>query len=140
MDGIFGVGLAEMLIIVVVILVIGGPKNAVKWARDLGVMLSKVRKMWSAMVKELEKEMGDDAKELVKVSQELRQNVVDIRTAPQKVIREAAKMIDETQKETKAALQLPSTSTAAITPPPAENNNPKESDTSKYSAWTTKPD
>ena len=33
MDGIFGVGLAEMLIIGLALFVIGGPENTAKWAR-----------------------------------------------------------------------------------------------------------
>jgi Sec-independent protein translocase protein TatA len=147
MDGIFGVGIAEMLIIVIVILVVGGPKNAVKWARELGLMMAKVRKMWASMVKELEKDMGEEAKELVKVTQELRQGVTDMRTAPQKVIREATKMIEETEKEVKAPLALPAETPSTPlppTPPPeasADAPNPAATpDKERYSAWTAQPD
>ena len=43
MDGIFGVGLAEMLIIGLALFVVGGPKNTAKWAREMGKMVRQVR-------------------------------------------------------------------------------------------------
>ena len=44
MDGIFGVGLAEMLIIGLVLFIIGGPENSAKWARELGRFVRLARR------------------------------------------------------------------------------------------------
>ena len=53
MDGIFGVGIGEVLIIILVVVVIGGPQNAIKWSRDLGRMLRQAREIWQQKKKKL---------------------------------------------------------------------------------------
>ena len=48
MDGIFGIGVAEMLIIALALFVIGGPENTAKWARRRRVM-RQVREAWPTL-------------------------------------------------------------------------------------------
>ncbi len=75
MDGIFGIGLAEMMIIALVLFIIGGPTNTAKWARDLGRFVRKARQMWAEALVELEQEIGPEGKEIMDAARELGQGV-----------------------------------------------------------------
>lgn len=101
MDGIFGVGIGEVVIIVLVILIIGGPENAMKWSRDLGRFLRQMRDLWGQMMSELEKDLGDDGKEIMNVTREFTRNINDARSAanPRRLVREASKLIEEAVEE-----------------------------------------
>jgi len=85
MDGIFGIGFAELVIIALVLFIIGGPANTVKWARELGRTLRKARQLWQQTVAELEKDVPG-TQEVVDTMVELSQNVREITAAPQRVI------------------------------------------------------
>ena len=89
MDGIFGVGLAEMLIIGLVLFIIGGPENSAKWARELGRFVRLARQEWAKIASELEGELGAEGREALDAMRELGQEVREVRTLPQQVLREA---------------------------------------------------
>jgi len=89
MDGIFGVGLAEMLIIGLVLFIIGGPENSARWARELGRFVRRARQEWAKIVSELEGELGTDGREAIEALRELGQEVREVRTLPQQVVRDA---------------------------------------------------
>ena len=89
MDGIFGVGLAEMLIIGLVLFIIGGPENSAKWARELGRFVRLARQEWAKIAAELEGELGAEGREALDAMRELGQEVREVRTLPQQVLREA---------------------------------------------------
>ena len=107
MDGIFGVGIAEVMVIVVVILVIGGPKNAVKWSRDLGRMLRQAREIWQQMMKDLEKDLGEDGKEIMKATRDLTRNINSVRTqaSPRRLTQQATRMIEQAADEAEGSLK-----------------------------------
>jgi Sec-independent protein translocase protein TatA len=133
MDGIFGVGLAEMVIIVLVILIIGGPQNAIKWSRDLGRLIRQAREMWAKLVKDLEKEIGPEAKELVNTTRELTQNVNEIRQAanPHSIAQKANRMVQNAIKE----------ADPLSGPPPSADQAPDGTSTppsSPFSDWLPK--
>ncbi len=137
MDGIFGVGLAEMLLIALTILVVGGPRNAAKWARDLGRMLASLRRLWQQMMGELERELGEDGKELIQATRELQHNVNQLRNAahPTTLARQMNKMVQETTAPLQESLDKTHTeiTEATKTPPPkveAETTN------GRYEDWT----
>lgn len=127
MDGIFGVGPAEMLIIVFVLLVIGGPQNTVKWARELGKMIRQLRLMWSKMMRELEKELGEEGREVMKSAQELSRNVNQLRqtTNPRHLASQATRFVENLAPELEKS-----------SPTTKENTLPDE--TTKYAAWQPK--
>ncbi len=89
MDGIFGVGLAEMLIIGLVLFIIGGPENTARWARELGRFVRRAREEWAKVVRELEGELGQEGREAFDALRELGQEVREVRQLPQQVMREA---------------------------------------------------
>lgn len=134
MDGIFGVGIAEIIIIGLVILIIGGPKNAARWANELGKMVRKGRELWSQMMKELEKDVGDEGREIMDAARQLRREVDDIRGVanPRKLVSQAGKVIDDTKKEAASMVRQPLKETERTIKKATTGNG-------KYNAWT-KPD
>ncbi len=89
MDGIFGVGLAEMLIVGLVLFIIGGPENSARWARELGRFVRRVRQEWAQIVAELEGELGAEGREALDAVRELGREMREVRTLPQQVVRDA---------------------------------------------------
>ena len=55
----FGVGGAEIIAILVIMLVFAGPKRMIHWSYILGTYVSKFRKMWSQTVDLVQKEFDD---------------------------------------------------------------------------------
>lgn len=112
MDGIFGVGVAEVLIIGLVLFVIGGPENTAKWARELGRWVRKGREMWAEVMAQLENELGEDGKEIVDAAREVGQEVRGLRsaTSPRGVMRSA---LGAELKSAESELKNP------LAPPPA---------------------
>jgi Sec-independent protein translocase protein TatA len=55
----FGVGGAEIIAILVIMLVFAGPKRMIHWSYVLGTYVSKFRKMWSQTVDLVQKEFDE---------------------------------------------------------------------------------
>jgi sec-independent protein translocase protein TatB len=53
---IFGIGEGEILLIIVIILIVAGPKRMIRWAYTLGSYLGKFKQMWLVAADELQKE------------------------------------------------------------------------------------
>lgn len=79
MNGIFGVGLAEILLVLLVLFVVGGPENTARWAREIGRWMGKARRTWQALMAEIEADLGEDGKELFDAARELNQGMNDVR-------------------------------------------------------------
>ena len=56
---IFGVGGMELIFILIIMLVVAGPKRMIRWAYILGQYTSKLRRMWEETVDVLQKEMDE---------------------------------------------------------------------------------
>ncbi len=56
---IFGVGGAEMAAILIIMLVVAGPKRMVQWAYVLGQYIAKARAMWADVMAGVQKEIDD---------------------------------------------------------------------------------
>ncbi len=134
MDGIFGVGLAEMLIVGLALFIIGGPKNTAKWARELGRYVRMAREAWAQVLADMENELGPEGKELMDAARELGQGA-----------REVSKMTPTRQlmNETLRMVETPSTpkaDAAANAPVPAAPEATRSEDATpevnKYPAWT----
>jgi Sec-independent protein translocase protein TatA len=67
---IFGVGGLELVAILIIMLVVGGPKRMAQWAYQLGQAMSKLRAMWKTVAVELQKEF-DAAGVDVKVPEQI---------------------------------------------------------------------
>jgi sec-independent protein translocase protein TatB len=148
MDGIFGVGLAEMLIIGLALFVIGGPKNTAKWAREMGKMVRQVRQAWAGVMADLENELGPEGKELMDAARELGQGTREVTSMgrPTRLLGETMKMV-ESSLDVKDNLDKPaapadkSDKSPTPTPAPAPETTPSAAapsangDGKKYNAW-----
>lgn len=135
MDGIFGVGVAEVIVIGLVLFIIGGPENTAKWARELGRWVRKAREAWSDVMAQLEDELGDEGKELVDVAREVGQEMRGLRSiTPTRAALNRALEADfkATTSKSGASTAKPSQqdSPASDTEPAATN-----SDSARYAAW-----
>ena len=142
MDGIFGVGLAEMVIIALALFVIGGPENTAKWARQAGRAMRQVREAWAEFTKDLEKELGPEGKELMDVTRELGQGAAELRrsTSPRRLLSESAKAMEAmaTRDETSAPrADQPAASSKASSSETsaAPSEAPAAEETNRYRAW-----
>ena len=143
MDGIFGVGLAEMLIIGLALFVIGGPKNSAKWARELGKMVRQVRQAWAQVMADLETELGPEGKELMDAARELGQGARDVTSMGR-----PTKLLGDTMRMMESSLDVEANvakSTASVDQPPVSTPAPEvassatapsaNGDGKKYNAW-----
>lgn len=53
---IFGIGTAEFVLIILIMLVVAGPKRMVRWAYIVGQYMGKLRQMWEEVVDVMQKE------------------------------------------------------------------------------------
>lgn len=134
MEGIFGVGLGEILVVALVLFIVGGPKNTARWARETGRMVRKVRQMWAQVLADLEKEIGPEGKELMDVTRELTHGANDIRkmSPAKRLVGETLKMVEDAT-DIKQAEDVPPTTAPAT--PPSENGKSASGTDKKYQAW-----
>lgn len=144
MDGIFGVGLAEMIIIALALFVIGGPENTAKWARQAGRIMRQVREAWNEFTKDLEKELGPEGKELMDVTREFSQSAADLRrtTSPRRLLSESAKAMEAMARDEPSAPRADQPAARSDGAPPAEtpaapepSEAPAAEEANKYRAW-----
>lgn len=136
MDGIFGVGITEMIIIALVLFVVGGPENTAKWARQAGRVVRQLREMWAEFMKDIESELGPEGKELMDVTRELGQGAADLRrsTSPRRLLSESARAMDALARD-EAPAARPSAPPAAE-PPASEPPAPDDAEAAtRYRAW-----
>ena len=56
---IFGVGGAELAAILIIMLIVAGPKRMIQWAYVLGQYMAKARAMWAETMTYVQKELND---------------------------------------------------------------------------------
>ncbi len=139
MEGIFGVGVAEVLIVALAIFVIGGPQNTAKWARQMGLFMRQLRKMWEEFMAELETEMGPEGKEVMDVARELGKSSRQVAsmTPQKKMMGETMKLLEsaiDVEENTKSVESVAPTNPEATAVDQAEAA-PAEKEETKYRAW-----
>jgi Sec-independent protein translocase protein TatA len=135
-EGIFGVGIAEILIIALALFVIGGPENSAKWARQMGRWVRQAREAWSQMMTDMEKDLGPEGKEIMDAARELGRGARDLRT-----MTPARRMMSETMRQVETSLDveerapkaLPEPSVAADSGQGAAGSNGASHE--RYRAW-----
>ncbi|HVO68655.1 MAG TPA: hypothetical protein VMT24_01335 [Aggregatilineaceae bacterium] len=135
MDGIFGVGVGELLIVVLVLFVVGGPKNTAKWARELGRLVRQVRMAWAQVMADMERELGPEGKELFDTARELGQGVRDVATASP-----AKQLVSGTIRVVESSANAPDDATTPDVNKPTTaagsgNGNVPSDGKAKYRAW-----
>lgn len=96
---IFGVGGAELIVIIVIMLIVAGPQRMLKWAYVLGQWMGKLRQMWKEVMVIIQAEI-DQAGIDVKLPEEMptRQNIT-------KYAQEAMKPYADKMREAEAELR-----------------------------------
>lgn len=56
---IFGLGLWELVLIVIIMLVVAGPQRMLQWAYHAGQLLGKARDLWSQLMLSVQREFDD---------------------------------------------------------------------------------
>lgn len=148
MDGIFGVGVAEMIIIALVLFIIGGPENTAKWARQAGRYVRQMREMWAEFVKDIETELGPEGKELMDVTRELGQGASEFRraTSPRRLVADSARYVESLARDSEPSPARKSAAAADAEQNPAPANTPvstpeppataaTEHSNDRYRAW-----
>lgn len=111
---IFGVGGAELVLIIVIMLVVAGPKRMIRWMYILGQWVGRFRVMWSQVVDVMEKEMRDagmdvdlprDIPNRGNLNQWANQLVKPYADELEQEFNEAAKPVREIMKETNAVMK-----------------------------------
>jgi Sec-independent protein translocase protein TatA len=103
MDALFGIGGMELLLILLITLVVAGPRRMLHWAYLMGKYMGKLRVMWGEMMEVLQKEF-DEAGVDVKVPKEppTRRDLDRYANEALRPFREPMqKAMDEYEKETR---------------------------------------
>lgn len=142
MDGIFGVGLAEVILIGLVLFIIGGPENTAKWARELGRWVRMGREALSDAMAQLETEMGDDGKEIVDAAREVGQEFREVRqmASPRGWLQSSVKTDNKTRQaklaaDAKPERVTPSGDTSETGTADEGSTAESDGDEANYSAW-----
>lgn len=98
---IFGIGGAELVLIILIMLVVAGPQRMIRWAYHMGRYVGMLRTMWAQMMEMVQKEV-DAAGYDIKVPRDLptRDNV-------SKLIRDAAKPLSDPLEKTMREVTQP---------------------------------
>ena len=81
MQGIFGVGPLEVLVVLVLVLLVFGPERLPELTRNLGNAIRRLKETYVAFVTEFKDELTPIANELDAVTRDLRRDLAEIRDA-----------------------------------------------------------
>ena len=127
MDGIFGIGLPELIVILIIAGVVMGPKRIGQTARWLGKLTAQLQGISRQFVAQLNNELdaADDSGELKAALQEVRdlqQQMADLRKEVGAVatgaMKEGQTAVSDTKKAVEDVVKPPS-----LTPAPETNGN-----------------
>lgn len=127
MEGIFGVGIAEVLLIGLVLFIIGGPENTVKWAGQLGRWVRKLREEFRKVWHEIEGDMDDETKEFVREMRSAADDMRSVRRSSQNIMRETWRLAEGADSQP-SSRQSPASDAA----PEGDAAGPGEK---QYPAW-----
>ena len=104
---IFGVGGAELVAILIIMLIVAGPKRMIQWAYVLGQYMAKARAMWAETMTYVQKELNEAGMDV-----ELPKNIpsrssfnAEISKQVQKAVAPISKPLQETIDATKSEVQ-----------------------------------
>ena len=114
---IFGVGGAELAAILIIMLIVAGPKRMIQWAYILGQYTAKARAMWAETMNYVQKEINDAG-----IDVELPKNIptrsslnTEINKQVQKAVSPISKPFQETLDAAKSEVQQIKTDAGTLT-------------------------
>jgi sec-independent protein translocase protein TatB len=131
---ILGVGPAELIVILIIMLVVAGPKRMIEWAYQAGKYAAQLRAMFQETMDAFHKELAQSGIDMPK-------DLTKLPTGRFDIVSEAAKVINSELAETSAALNstlttTPTTPPAAPPSPPAAPETPTTPDSETHTATT----
>lgn len=156
---IFGIGPTELVLVLLIMLMVAGPKRMARWAYVMGVYMGKLREMWKETSDVLKKELAEAGFEpevvdtLGKVANPRTRRAV-VSSELDKLVGEMKKPVEESLKPVQQALEPVKTTLqdvgttpltpaapaneATATPTSATSDEPDspETATGQYDAWT----
>jgi Sec-independent protein translocase protein TatA len=153
---IFGIGGAELVMIILIMLVVAGPKRMIRWAYIMGQYAGKLRKMWEEVVDVMQHEV-DAAGLDIEIPKELptRQNITKVVTKAvkpytdsvqkelevaqkplQETVDEANQVLKETQKEASDAAAAKPISTKQTPTTLKEPEKKPDTNAGEFGAWS----
>jgi Tat protein translocase TatB subunit len=91
----FNIGTAELLLIVLIALIVVGPRRLPEVSRSIGKVMSDLRKMQQEFTTEMTRELEDSTKELTEVTRELEDSTKELTEVTQE-LEASAKELKET--------------------------------------------
>lgn len=113
MEGILGVGIPEIIIVLLALFIVGGPQNMRKWAYQVGRGMRQLRQAWVEMMRQMEKEMGPEGKEVMEqmmtTAEEVGQGLRELRSISptRNIVGGAARLVSPTEAPAKPDPQTP---------------------------------
>lgn len=97
---IFGIGELELVLIIVIALIVAGPKRMIQWMYVLGRFVARMRRIWSEAMVMVQREL-DQAGVDVEVPKDI-PNRGDLRKMTEKALKPFAEPVQEAVKEVKS--------------------------------------
>ncbi len=140
---IFGVGTPELIAILIIMLIVAGPKRMIQWAYILGQYTAKLRKMWSEAMVYMQKEL-DDAGMNVELPKEIPTRATiarEITRMGEEAMSPVTTPIQDTLKDTKATVQQFKEQTTikdsnGFRPQTPANTPPSSNGNSNFGSWS----
>lgn len=141
---IFGVGGAELIFIVLIMLVVAGPKRMLRWMYVAGIYTGKLRRMWQetmVMVQRefdqagLDVELPKDIPTRLDVNRVISQTISKAAQPVTQPLRETMNEFDRTAKSVNGAVPAKPVAPAAPAPPVDPAAPPTTDAPSTYGTW-----
>jgi sec-independent protein translocase protein TatA len=135
----FGIGGGEFVLILMLVLIVAGPKRMIQWAYQLGVYTAKLRQMWTTTMVQLQREVNasgvklDLPKELPTSRQELARQVLNLTQSVTEPLNETAK---ELNQEFKKPISRPAAQQNGTPPSNGQSSETKPNDDAPYGTWS----
>ena len=100
---ILGVGTAEFVLIIVIALIVAGPKRMIEWSYIAGRYIGQFRALWSQMVESLQQDL-DEAGVDIKLPKEL-PNRSDIHKVAGEALRPLSEPMQQAMKQAEAEVK-----------------------------------
>lgn len=148
---IFGIGELELVLILLIALVVAGPKRLIQWAYFVGRWTSRLRVMWSDMMNVVQKELDESGVD-VQLPKEIPtrqtvnraiQNTFKPLTDPVREtmdeVRKVGNEIKQTAQQTRAEISGITTAPkkANGTPPSAPASPPPTEESGNFGSWSS---
>lgn len=139
---ILGIGGAELIAILIIMLVIAGPKRMIQWAYILGTYMAKLRAMWAEVMSAVQQELKESGVD-VELPKDIptRGNLTrQINQQVQKAMSPVTSPIEETLKEAgvstaKAPAAVPEANGSAKSKP--QPSAPPNDNKSDFGSWSS---